>query len=290
VRPAAATALPREAVSVAEPVSWSSAEGPVHGWLYPPTNPDYTAPADRRPPLLVLSHGGPTAFANGAFALAQQFWTSRGYAILDVNYGGSAGFGRAYRERLRGRWGILDTQDCIDGAQAMVEQGRADPERLVIRGGSAGGYTTLQALTSSDAFAAGISLYGVSDLEALAKDTHKFESRYLDGLVGPYPEARQTYLDRSPINHADRIGAPLLLLQGTEDRVVPPAQTEVMAAAARAKGLPVAMIMYPGEGHGFRRAETIISVTQAQVYFLGRVLGFSPADEVPSIPIDNLPD
>ena len=289
VRSAAPTTLPPEAVSVAEPVSWPGPEGPVHGWLYPPTNPDYRAPADRRPPLLVLCHGGPTGFATGAFVLAHQFWTSRGYAILDVNYGGSAGFGRAYRERLRGQWGIVDARDCIDGAQAMVEQGRADPERLVIRGGSAGGYTALRALTSSEIFAAGISLYGVSDLEALAKDTHKFESRYLDGLVGPYPEARETYLDRSPINHADRLAAPILLLQGTEDRVVPPAQTETMAAAARAKGLPVAMIMYPGEGHGFRRAETIVSATQAQVYFLGRVLGFTPADDVPPIPIDNLP-
>jgi dipeptidyl aminopeptidase/acylaminoacyl peptidase len=289
VRSADPAALPAELVSVAEPVSWPGAEGPVHGWLYPPTNPDHTAPPGRRPPLLVLSHGGPTAFANGAFLLGHQFWTSRGYAVLDVNYGGSAGFGRAYRERLRGRWGIVDAADCIGGAQAMVEQGRADPERLVIRGGSAGGYTTLRALTTTEIFAAGISLYGVSDLEALAKDTHKFESRYLDGLVGPYPEDRETYVDRSPITHADRLAAPILLLQGTEDRVVPPAQTESMAAAARAKGLPVAVLLYEGEGHGFRRGDTIISATQAQVYFLGRVLGFTPADDVPPIPIDNLP-
>jgi dipeptidyl aminopeptidase/acylaminoacyl peptidase len=238
----------------------------------------------------VLSHGGPTSFANGAFSLGHQFWTSRGYAVLDVNYGGSAGFGRAYRERLRSRWGIVDAHDCIGGARAMVEQGRADPARLVLRGGSAGGYTTLRALTTSDVFAAGISLYGVCDLEGLAKDTHKFESRYLDGLVGPYPETRETYVDRSPITHAERIGAPILLLQGTEDPVVPPIQTEAMAAAARAKGLPVAVVMYPGEGHGFRRADTIVAATRAQLYFLGRVLGLTPADDVPAIPIDNLPD
>lgn len=289
VREAARALGPAEAVSVAEPVQWSGPDGPVHGWLYPPTSADFEAPPDRRPPLLVLSHGGPTAFASGMFRLAHQFWTSRGYAVLDVNYGGSAGLGRAYRERLRDRWGIVDARDCIDGALAMAEQGRADRDRLVITGGSAGGYTTLRVLTTSDVFAAGISLYGVGDLEALARDTHKFESRYLDGLVGPYPEAREVYLDRSPINHVDHLAAPILLLQGTEDKVVPPAQAELMADAARAKGLPVALVLYAGEGHGFRRADTITAATQAQLYFLGRVLGLTPADELPPIPIDNLP-
>ena len=288
VRAAAPAMMPVDAVSIAEAVSWPAEEGPVHGWLYPPTNPDFTAPAGTRPPLIVLSHGGPTAFAAGMFSIGYQFWTSRGFAVLDVNYGGSAGFGRDYRERLRGQWGVVDARDCINGALAMVDQGRAEPRHLVIRGGSAGGYTTLRALTTSTVFTAGISQYGIGDLEALAKDTHKFESRYTDGLIGPYPDAREVYLDRSPINHVDRLAAPILLLQGTEDRVVPPAQAQTMADAARAKGLPVALIMYPGEGHGFRRAETIVSATEAQLYFLGRIFGIPPADNVPPIPIDNL--
>jgi dipeptidyl aminopeptidase/acylaminoacyl peptidase len=261
----------------------------VHGWLYPPMNPDFTAPTGTRPPLMVLSHGGPTGLASGMFSIAYQFWTSRGFAVLDVNYGGSAGFGRAYRERLRGQWGVVDARDCSSGALAMVNQGRAEPRHLVIKGGSAGGYTTLRVLTTSTVFTAGISQFGIGDLEALAKDTHKFESRYLDGLIGLYPQGREIYLDRSPINHVEQLAAPILLLHGTEDRVVPPAQAETMATAARAKGLPVALIMYAGEGHGFRRAETIISAIEAQVYFLSRVFGYTPADEVPPIPIDNLP-
>ena len=175
---------------------------------------------------MVLSHGGPTGFAAGMFSVGYQFWTSRGFAVLDVNYGGSAGFGRDYRERLRGQWGVVDARDCINGALAMVDQGRAERRQLVIKGGSAGGYTTLRVLTTSAVFTAGISQYGIGDLEALAKDTHKFESRYLDGLVGPYPQARETYLDRSPINHVDQLAAPILLLQGVEDRVVPPSQAE----------------------------------------------------------------
>jgi dipeptidyl aminopeptidase/acylaminoacyl peptidase len=290
VRAAAPAILAGGAVSVAELVSWPGEEGLVHGWLYPPTNPDFTAPAGTRPPLMVLSHGGPTGFAAGMFSIAYQFWTSRGFAVLDVNYGGSAGFGRDYRERLRGQWGVVDARDCINGALAMVDQGRAEPRHLVIKGGSAGGYTTLRALTTSTVFTAGISQFGVGDLEALAKDTHKFESRYLDGLIGPYPQAREIYLDRSPINHVDQLAAPILLLQGTEDRVVPPGQAQMMAEAARAKGLPVALIMYAGEGHGFRRAETIVSATEAQLYFLGRVFGHTPADDVPRLPIDNLPE
>ncbi len=205
-----------------------------------------------------------------------------------MNYGGSTGYGRAYRDRLIDNWGIVDVRDCADGAVAMGEQGLADPRRLVIRGGSAGGYTTLCALTETDVFAAGISLYGVGDLEILATDTHKFESRYLDELIGPYPEMRARYVERSPIHHVDQLSSPILLLQGTEDKVVPPNQASMMADAARAKGLPVAMIMFEGEGHGFRRTDSIKAATEAQLYFLGRILGFDPADDVPPIKIDNL--
>ena len=273
---------------MAQPVSWPGDQGEVHGWFYPPTNADFTAPEGTQPPLITLSHGGPTAFASPGFSLGYQFWTTRGYAILDVNYGGSTGYGRAYRDRLQKRWGIVDVADCAGGAAAMGAQGRADPARLAIKGGSAGGYTTLSALTDTDVFTAGISQYGVGDLEALATDTHKFESRYLDGLVGPYPQDRAVYQERSPIHHVDRLSAPILLLQGTDDRVVPPNQAETMAEAARAKGLPVALIMFEGEGHGFRRADTIQASLAAQIYFLGRIFGFTPADDVPPIEIDNL--
>lgn len=281
-------ALPPAAVSRAEAVSWDGPLGPVHGFYYPPTNPDVVAPEGSRPPLVTLSHGGPTSFSSPSFSLSYQFWTSRGYAVLDVNYGGSTGYGRAYRERLAGRWGLVDVADCADGARAMGDQGRADPARLVVKGGSAGGYTTLRALTATDVFAAGISSYGIGSLEALALDTHKFESRYLDGLVGPYPEARDVYVERSPLTHVDSLAAPILLLQGTEDKVVPPAQAEEMADAARRKGLPVALIMFEGEGHGFRRAENIRRSLEAQQYFLGRLFGFTPADDVQPVEIENL--
>ena len=281
--------LPAAAVARAEPVSWSSARGEVHGFYYAPTNPGFAAPAGTLPPLITLSHGGPTSFSSPGFSLGYQFWTSRGYAVLDVNYGGSTGYGRAYRERLTGRWGLVDVHDCAGGAVAMGEQGRADPARLVVKGGSAGGYTTLRALTTTTVFAAGISQYGIGDLEALALHTHKFEARYLDGLVGPYPHARDIYVERSPITHVDALAAPILLLQGTEDKVVPPAQAEDMANAARRKGLPVALLMFEGEGHGFRRAENIRRSMEAQQYFLGRLFGFTPADDVQPVEIENLP-
>lgn len=271
-------------VSTARPVSWPSEDGAVHGWYYPPTNPDARPPAGP-PPLLTLSHGGPTGYSPPDYRLAVQFWTSRGIAVLDVNYGGSSGFGRAYRERLRGRWGIVDVRDCAAGAEAMVGQELADGIRLAIMGGSAGGYTTLRALTATTTFTAGISLFGVADLEALAAETHKFESRYLDQLVGPYPQAREVYRERSPIHHVDRLSAPILLLQGAEDRVVPLNQAELMAAAARAKGLPVALLVFAEEGHGFRRAASIRAAYEAQLAFLGQVFGFTPADELPPLPL-----
>ena len=277
-----------DSVSLARPVNWSSEGRTVHGYFYPPVNANFQAPADTLPPMITLSHGGPTGFSAPDFRLGYQFWTSRGFAILDVNYSGSAGFGREYRDRLKGRWGVVDVQDCVRGAAAMGTQRLADPARLAIRGGSAGGFTALAALTTSDVFDAGISQYGIADLAALAKDTHKFESRYLDSLVGPYPEDRSVYVERSPVNHLDRLSAPILLLQGTEDTVVPPQQAQMLADAARRRHLPVALIMFEGEGHGFRRAETIKAATEAQIYFLGQIFSFQPADPVPEIPIENL--
>jgi dipeptidyl aminopeptidase/acylaminoacyl peptidase len=290
VRSAIETIMDAASVSQAQLVQWATDHGTVYGYFYPPANGEFKGPADSCPPLITLSHGGPTSFSAANFKIAYQFWTTRGFAILDVNYSGSTGFGREYRDRLKGQWGIVDVQDCIAGAVSMGTQQLADPARLAIRGGSAGGFTTLNALTSSDVFGAGISSYGIADLETLAKDTHKFEARYSDSLVGPYPEDRASYVDRSPINHLDQLSAPILLLQGTEDTVVPPQQAEMLADAARLKHLPVALIMFQGEGHGFRRAETIKASIEAQIYFLSQIFGFEPADPVPAIPIDNLTD
>lgn len=288
VRSSFKISIPIDAISLARRVSWTSEGCEIHGYFYPPVNTNWQAPAGTLPPMITLIHGGPTGFASPEFKIGYQFWTSRGFAILDVNYSGSAGFGREYRDRLKGRWGVVDVHDCISGTLAMGTERLADPARLAIRGGSAGGFTALAALTMSNVFNAAISQYGIADLEALAKDTHKFESRYIDSLIGPYPEDRHLYLERSPINHLDQLSAPILLLQGTEDMVVPPEQAEMLAAAARRRGLPVALIMFEGEGHGFRKAETIKAAIEAQIYFLGRIFGFEPADQVPPISIDNL--
>jgi dipeptidyl aminopeptidase/acylaminoacyl peptidase len=288
VRSSSEMIMDPDSVSLAQRISWTSDGRLVHGYFYPPTNSEFAAPARTLPPMITLSHGGPTGLSTPDFKIGYQFWTSRGFAILDVNYSGSTGFGRDYRDRLKGRWGVIDVQDCISGAVSIGTQRLADPARLAIRGGSAGGFTVLAALTTSEVFNAGISQYGIADLEALAKDTHKFESHYLDSLVGPYPKDRSIYLERSPINHLDQLSAPILLLQGAEDMVVPPQQAEMLADAARRRQLPVALIMFQGEGHGFRRAETIKAATEAQIYFLGRIFGFEPADQVPPIPIENL--
>jgi dipeptidyl aminopeptidase/acylaminoacyl peptidase len=234
-----------------------------------------------------MSHGGPTGATSPVLNLAVQFWTTRGIAVVDVDYGGSTGYGRPYRERLAGRWGIVDVDDCVNAARFLAGRGDVDGDRMVIRGGSAGGFTTLAALTFRDAFAAGASLYGVADLETLARDTHKFESRYLDKMVGPYPEAADVYRQRSPVHHTDLLSCPVILFQGLEDAVVPPSQAEAMVAALRAKGLPVAYLTFEGEQHGFRRADTIRRVAEAELAFYGRVLGFVPADEVEAVPIDN---
>jgi dipeptidyl aminopeptidase/acylaminoacyl peptidase len=276
-------------ISVPEAIEFPTENGETaHAFYYPPRNRDFTAPSDSRPPLLVKSHGGPTAATTSTLALKIQYWTSRGIAVLDVNYGGSSGYGRPYRERLNGRWGEVDVDDCANGARYLVERGEVDGDRLAIAGGSAGGYTTLCALTFRDTFRAGASHYGVSDLEALARDTHKFESRYLDRMVGPYPEARETYLARSPIHSADRLSCPIIFFQGLEDRVVPPSQAEVMVEALRRKGLPVAYVPFPGEQHGFRRAESIKRALDGELYFYSRVFGFSLADPVEPVDIANL--
>jgi dipeptidyl aminopeptidase/acylaminoacyl peptidase len=282
------TELPPDLVSVATEVHWTSELGPVHGWFYPPQNDGWQAPDGELPPMITISHGGPTGGSAPEFRPEVQFWTSRGIAVLDVNYGGSTGYGRRYRERLHRSWGEVDVTDCVAGASAMADQGRVDRNRLAIMGSSAGGYTTLRALTTSTVFTAGISKYGIGDLTALVADTHKFESRYPESLIGAYPSEADLYADRSPINHVDRLEAPILLLQGSEDRVVPPNQAMTFAEAARAKALPVALIMYEGEGHGFRRAENIIAAQQAELAFLGKVFGFSPADDLPDLVIENL--
>lgn len=275
-------------VSAAEAITFDSNQQPVHAFYYPPYNPDYVAPVDERPPLMVLSHGGPTTASLDILDARIQFWTSRGFAVVDVNYGGSTGYGRAYRDRLKGQWGIVDVADCVNAAKHLVAAGTADPQRLIIRGGSAGGYTTLAALTFHDTFNAGASHYGISDIEVLAQDTHKFESRYLDSLVGPYPAAQDVYRQRSPIHFANRLSAALILFQGLEDKVVPPNQAEMMRDAVRSKGLPVAYVPFEGEQHGFRKAENIIRSLEAELYFYGAVFGFTPADPIVPVVIENL--
>jgi len=235
-----------------------------------------------------MSHGGPTSSSSASLKYSIQYWTSRGIAVLDVNYGGSSGYGRAYRERLNQQWGVVDVDDCVNGARYLAARGEVDNTRLAIRGGSAGGYTTLCALTFRSSFTGGASHYGVSDLEALAKDTHKFESRYLDRLIGSYPERRDLYVERSPIHFTERLNCPIILFQGLEDRVVPPDQSEKMFQAVRAKKLPVAYLTFEGEQHGFRKAENIKRVLEAELYFYGKIFRFEPADSIEPVQIENL--
>jgi dipeptidyl aminopeptidase/acylaminoacyl peptidase len=260
----------------------------AHAFFYPPCNREHAGPPGEQPPLLVTCHGGPTDAVSSSFSLSTQFWTSRGFAVVQVNYGGSTGYGRAYRERLNGQWGVVDVEDCVNAARYLVGQGWADGKRMAIRGGSAGGYTALRALTLHDLFRAGAITYGVSDLEMLAHDTPKFESRYHLRLVGPYPEKRQLYRERSPVHLAEQISAALIFFQGLEDSLVLPRQSEEMARAVRAKGLPVAYMAFEGEGHGFRRAETIGRALEAELYFYSQVFGFEPSEPIDPVPIDNL--
>ena len=270
-------------------VSFPTGEGATaHGIYLPPTNPEVSAPSDTAPPLIVSIHGGPTSISTPEFRLKQLYWTSRGFAVLDLNYRGSTGFGRDYRRALYGQWGIVDVEDAVAGASWLADQGLADPDRLIIRGGSAGGYTTLAALAFHDVFAAGASYYGVSDLEALAKDTHKFESRYLDQCIGPYPERVDLYRERSPIHHLAGFSAPLLLLQGLDDPVVPPNQSQMIFEALKSRGIPTAYLAFEGESHGFRQAKNQIRSLEAELYFYAKVLGFDTAEDLPHLSIEGL--
>lgn len=289
------TATPAEAddikpwISRPRPVSFPSGDGDIaHGFFYPPRNPDFQAPEGDRPPLIVMCHGGPTGATSTALNYKIQYWTSRGFALLDVNYRGSTGYGRDYREKLAGQWGVADVQDVAAGAAYLAEEGAVNPDQMLIRGSSAGGYTVLAALTFTDTFRAGASLYGIGELEALARDTHKFESRYLDKLVGPYPEERERYRQRSPVNHIDRLQCPVIFLQGLEDKVVPPDQARQMVDALRAKRIPVAYLEFPDEGHGFRKADNIKRALEAELAFYRRVLGIDAGEDLPELVIENL--
>ena len=281
--------LDPEHLSIPRSVDFPTGEGErAHAFFYPPANAEYEAPEGEAPPLIVVSHGGPTGATSTTLDLRIQYWTNRGFAVLDVDYRGSTGYGRAYRDRLRGAWGLADVEDCVSGALHLAAEGRVDRKRLAIRGGSAGGFTTLCALVFHDVFRAGASYYGISDLEALARDTHKFESRYLDRLIGPWPEEAERYRERSPIHSAERLSCPVIFFQGLEDKVVPPNQAERMVEILRDRGLPVAYLAFEGEQHGFRRAETIRTTLEAELRFYGRVFGFRPAGDLPDLEIENL--
>ena len=281
--------IERAFLSIPEAIEFGTGSGlTAYAFFYPPKNDLFRAPEGAKPPLLVVSHGGPTAATDTTLTPAIQYWTSRGIAVVDVNYGGSSGYGRAYRERLKGLWGVVDVDDSVHAAKHLIDAGRVDPERVAIRGGSAGGYTTLAALTFTDLFKAGASYYGICDLEVLARDTHKFESRYLDSLIGPYPEKIDLYRNRSPIHFVERLSCPIIFFQGLDDKVVPPNQAELMFQAVRKAGFPTAYLAFQGEGHGFRKAENIKRALDAELYFYGRVFGFSPADEIEPVRIENL--
>jgi dipeptidyl aminopeptidase/acylaminoacyl peptidase len=271
-------------VSVAESIEFPTAGGlTAHAFFYPPTNPNFAGSAGEKPPLVVKVHGGPTSHSKAELAMATQYWTSRGFALLDVNHGGSSGFGRAYRERLKGNWGVVDVGDVVAGVKYLIGAGRVDGNRAAIRGGSAGGFTVLASLAFHDVFKAGANYYGVSDLEALARDTHKFEARYLDRLVAPLPEGQAIYEARAPIRHLENFKAALITFQGSEDKVVPPDQSRAIVAALKAKGVPVAYIEFEGEQHGFRKAHNIVRSLESELSFYGRVFGFEPDGPLPPV-------
>jgi dipeptidyl aminopeptidase/acylaminoacyl peptidase len=289
LRRSSAVQLDEDYIAIAEPIAYEGADGLTsHGFFYAPKNPEYAAPDDELPPLVVYVHGGPTAHSATPLQLSVQFFTSRGIAVVDLNYGGSTGYGREYRDRLRGRWGEVDVDDSAAVVRYLAGRGDVDPARVEITGGSAGGYTTLLALAIRDAFASGTSYYGVADLVTFHEETHKFESHYDEYLVGPWPAAKDVYRERSPVSHADSISRPLLLLQGLDDKVVPPAQAEVIVDALKERGVPYAYIAYAGEGHGFRKAENVRHALAAHFSFLAQVFGFEPADELEPLEIEHL--
>ena len=278
-----------EYISIPQPFSFPTTGGKrAHAFYYPPHNHDYEAPEAAHPPLIVISHGGPTATTLTYLDFGVQYWTSRGFAIVDVNYGGSSGYGQEYRQRLNGNWGIVDVDDCCNAATYLVEHGLADPKRLAIRGASAGGYTTLNCLAFRDVFHAGASYYGLSDLEFFARDTHKFESRYLCSLVGPYPECQNIYYERSPVHFIQNFNCPIILFQGADDKIVPPNQSELMFEAVRAKGIPAAYVLFDGEQHGFRKGESIKRSLEAELYFYSKIFKFDLAEEIEPVQIENL--
>jgi dipeptidyl aminopeptidase/acylaminoacyl peptidase len=289
LRSSQSTEVDARYVSVAEPIRFPTEGGLyAHAYFYAPANPDFEGPEATLPPLVVIAHGGPTSSTQSGFRWPIQYWTSRGFAVVDVDYGGSSGHGRAYRQRLDGQWGVTDVNDAINAARYLIGQGRVDGDALAVRGGSAGGYLVLCALAFHDFFKAGASYYGVGDLEALMKDTHKFESRYMLRLVGPYPEQQALYQARSPIHFVEQMSSAMILFQGSEDKVVPPNQAESIYQVVRAKGLPVAHVFYEGEGHGFKRAENITHSLEAELYFYGKVFGFEPADTIEPVLIENI--
>ena len=289
LKKASALSLDPGYLSLPEEIEFPTEGGlKAFAYYYRPQNKDYAAPTGDLPPLRVMSHGGPTSSTATPLNPGIQFWTSRGFAVVDVNYGGSTGYGREYRHRLNGAWGIVDVDDCLNAALFLARRGEVDPNRLIIEGGSAGGYTTLAALAFRDVFKAGCSYYGIGDLEALALDTHKFESRYLDSVVAPYPEQRQVYIERSPIHHPERLSCPVIFFQGLDDKVVPPNQAEMMVEALRRKGIPVAYVPFEGEGHGFRKAENIERALEAELYFYSRIFRFDLGEPVEPVKIENL--
>lgn len=281
----------RNNIALPQPLTFKTGnakDAEAHAFYYPPTNANYQGPTVNQPPLIVLGHGGPTGATETGFNLKIQYWTSRGFAVLDVNYRGSTGYGREYRDQLKGQWGIADVEDVCAGAEHLVKQGLANPEQLAIKGSSAGGYTVLAALAFSDTFKAGASLYGIGDLETLARDTHKFEARYLDSLVGPYPEDKATYQERSPINHIDKLNCPAIFFQGLDDKVVPPNQAEAMVSALDNKGIAVAYVPFEGEGHGFRQGPNIQRALEAEYYFYSQLFGLDAASSIEPVEIKNI--